>query len=241
MKIGFEGRVILVTGGTRGIGAAMAEAFASAGGDVIVTGSASRPDALPANWRFLSVDFTVSTSVEAFCAQVVALGRVDVLVNNAGINRINSIDQTRDEDWEALSAVNVDGPWRVTREVSRLMMAHRYGRIVNIASIFGCVSKPKRVLYTMTKYALRGLTVGSALDLAPYGVLVNTVSPGFVQTELTRSILSLAEMDELAAQVPLRRFADPAEIARAVLFLASEQNSYITGQNIIADGGFVDV
>lgn len=241
MRICFEGRVILVTGGTRGIGAAMAEAFVAAGGVVIVTGSSPRPDALPADWRFLQVDFTVPASVEAFCAQVAGLGQVDVLVNNAGINRINPIDQTRDEDWEALSAVNVDGPWRVTREVSRLMMARRYGRIVNIASIFGCISKPKRVLYTMTKYALRGLTVGSALDLAPYGVLVNTVSPGFVQTELTRRILSPAEMDELAAQVPLKRFADPAEIARVVLFLASEQNSYITGQNIIADGGFVDV
>jgi len=119
------------------------------------------------------------------------------------------------------------------------MRRRGYGLIVNIGSIFGLVSRAERTFYSTTKFGIRGLTRGSALDLAGAGILVNTVSPGFVLTELTRRILSGQEMRELAQEVPLGRFAEPEEIARVVAFLASDLNSYITGQNIVVDGGFV--
>lgn len=242
MNIDFKGQVVLVTGGTRGIGRQLADDFEALGAVVIVTGRSAPGDAsVNARRRHLSVDFSERPSVDAFLAQIDALERIDVLVNNAGINRINPIDETDPDDWDDIRAVNLDGPFLLTRSVSRIMKRHRYGRIVNVASIFGVISKPKRVLYSMSKFGLRGLTAGSALDLAPYGILVNTISPGFVMTELTQSILSAAEMQELAAQVPLGRFAQPAEISRVVLFLSSRENSYLTGQNIVVDGGFVNV
>jgi 3-oxoacyl-[acyl-carrier protein] reductase len=245
MKIDFHGQVVLITGGTRGIGKQLAADFRALGADTIITGRAESceesSDDSAMRHRRLDVDFTNQSSVTAFLAQLEAIDRIDVLVNNAGINRINTIDETRTEDWEAIRAVNLDGPFLVTREVSRIMKRHRYGRIVNIASIFGVISKSKRVLYSMSKFGVRGLTVGSAIDLAPHGILVNTVSPGFVLTELTRSILSPSEMEALASQIPLGRFAEPDEIAKVVLFLASGENTYLTGQNIVVDGGFVNV
>ena len=121
------------------------------------------------------------------------------------------------------------------------MQERKFGRIINITSIFGVISKAKRSIYTTTKFGLRGLTVTSAIELAPYNVLVNSVSPGFVLTELTKSILSEEEMKNLASQVPIGRFAEPDEISHVVLFLASPLNTYLTGQNIVVDGGFVDV
>ena len=238
MKIDFTGQTALVTGGTRGIGKELADQLADLGARVIVTGRSEKGDC---PHRLMQVDFENRESTLRFLDLVEAAGRIDVLVNNAGINRINTIDATNVEDWDALRAVNLDAPLLLTRAVSSIMKKNGYGRIVNIASIFGVISKPRRALYSMTKFGLRGLTVASALDLARHGILVNTLSPGFVLTELTRSILSEAEMNELAAEVPLGRFADPAEIARVALFLASRENTYITGQNIVADGGFVNV
>jgi len=239
MNIDFHGQVVVVTGGTRGIGKQTADEFAALGADVIVTGTKLERDG--SGHRYFAVDFTESASLDRFLIDLEHTGRIDVLVNNAGINRLNPVDEVLMEDWEAIRAVNLDGPLRVTRTVSGIMKQHRYGRIVNIASIFGVISKSKRVLYSMSKFGLRGLTVGSAIDLAAYGILVNTVSPGFVLTELTRSILLETEMQQLASQVPLGRFAEPAEIAKVILFLASRHNTYLTGQNIVVDGGFVDV
>ncbi len=238
MNVEFEGQVVLITGGTRGIGREIAAAYASLGATIFVTG---RNEVAHSEFGFLRVDFADPASVQSFLARIDSFERIDVLVNNAGINRINAIDDTKTEDWEAIRSVNLDGPFLVTRAASRIMKRNRYGRIVNIGSIFGVISKARRVLYSMSKYGLRGLTVGSAIDLAKHGILVNTVSPGFVLTELTRSILSKEEIGELTDQVPLGRFADPAEIAKVVLFLTSRENTYITGQNIIVDGGFVSV
>ena len=127
------------------------------------------------------------------------------------------------------------------REISRKMKKNQYGRIVNISSIFGVISKAKRSIYTTTKFGLRGLTVTAAIELAPYKVLVNSVSPGFVLTELTKRMLSEEEIKALSGQVPLGRFAEVDEISRIVLFLASSLNTYLTGQNIVVDGGFISV
>jgi 3-oxoacyl-[acyl-carrier protein] reductase len=249
LDLTFDGQTALVTGGTRGIGLQIAKDLQSAGAHVVVTGTSPRsferirshfnPDKSPV--EFFSVDFSDSESTTIFLSCVDRIERIDVLVNNAGINRINPVDKVEMKDWDDLAAVNLKAPIMLTRVVSRKMRQQQYGRIVNIGSIFGVISKAKRALYSATKHGLHGLTIASALDLAPDGILVNTVSPGFVLTELTKSILSDKEIGELTAQVPVGRFAQPEDISAVVLFLSSSKNRYITSQNIVVDGGFLNV
>jgi 3-oxoacyl-[acyl-carrier protein] reductase len=245
MKLDFDGQTALVTGATRGIGRQIALDLASLGARVLLTGTDEQRALGSAKLlsgkghRGLVVDFCDSASTDSFIAAVGLEPRIDVLVNNAGINRINPIDAILDEDWLAVQRVNLEAPLRLTRAVSRIMKANGYGRIVNISSIFGVVSKEKRALYSITKFGLRGLTLASAHDLAAHGVLVNSVSPGFVRTELTDRLLSPNEQAALASQVPLRRFANPDEISPVVIFLASSLNTYITAQDVVVDGGFI--
>jgi 3-oxoacyl-[acyl-carrier protein] reductase len=250
MKIDFKGQTVLVTGATRGIGKQIADDLEALGASLILTGSkkaqiaglmkkAKGSGKVSRQW--LAVDFLNKESTRRFLEKIGSLKRVDVCINCAGINRINSVEETLPEDWRDIAAVNLEAPYLITRAVSRIMKKNGYGRIVNIASIFGVISKAGRSLYSMSKFGLRGLTVSSAIDLAPYNILVNAVSPGFVMTELTRRILKQDEMKTLARQVPVGRFAQPGEISKAVLYLASDQNTYITGQNLVIDGGFVNV
>lgn len=137
--------------------------------------------------------------------------------------------------------VNLKAPFLITKTVGRKMKRQGYGRIVNIASVFGVVSREQRAAYSSSKFALRGLTMAVSNELARHNVLVNAVSPGFILTDLTRRILSEQEIVDLAQQIPMRRFGKPEEIAKVVLFLASSMNTYLTGQNIIVDGGYVNV
>ncbi len=249
MQIDFSGKNVLITGATRGIGQQIADDMETSGANLFLTGSDAQriatlnTEAVQSgrNRKYYAVDFMNREALTAWIAQLCQRETIDVCVNNAGINRINPIHDVEDADWDAISKVNLEAPLIITRQVSRQMKERRYGRIINIASIFGVLSRAGRSLYSVSKFGLRGLTVASALDLAPYNVLVNSVSPGFVMTELTKSILSSAEMEQLAAQVPLGRFAAPKEISAAVLFLASDLNTYITGQNLVIDGGFVNV
>lgn len=248
MNIDFEGQVVVVTGATRGIGKQLADDFEELGAQLIVTGTdpaevdaLNRASGKRRRRTYHAVDFRHADSLKGFVDELARAERIDVCINNAGINRLNPIDETLDEDLREIMAVNVEAPVLITRAVSRVMKRHNYGRIVNISSIWGSIGKPKRSVYSVSKFAIRGLTVGAAVDLAPYNVLVNTVSPGFVLTDLTRQNLSEQEISELARQVPVGRFAEPAEIAKAVLFLASAENTYITGQNLVVDGGFVHV
>lgn len=245
MQLDFNGKVALVTGATRGIGAQVAKDLALSGARVLLTGTdavrVTRCAAeLPGHGHVgLAADFLGNESMALLLERIEAEPRIDILINNAGINRINPVDEVTDEDWHAVERVNLEAPLRLTRVVSRLMKSNRYGRIVNVASVFGVVGKGRRAIYSMTKFGVRGLTVATAHDLASYGVLANAVSPGFVRTDLTDRILSPEQQTELVAQVPLGRFATPEEIAPVILFLASSLNSYLTGQNIIVDGGFV--
>jgi len=250
MKIDFEGQVVLVTGATRGIGRQTADDFAELGAELILTGTIE--DEINALNRsieelenppkkYYCVNFLDANSTEKFLGELRDYTRIDVCVNNAGINRIDYIDETKTKDWDDIIAVNLKAPFLVTREISKIMKKNGYGRIVNIGSIFGSISREKRSIYSSSKFGLRGLTVASSNELARHNILVNTVSPGFVLTELTKNILSEEEMAELAAHVPMGRLAEPGEISKVVLFLASGFNTYITGQNIIVDGGYINV
>jgi 3-oxoacyl-[acyl-carrier protein] reductase len=250
MKIDFQGQTVLVTGATRGMGKQFADDFAKLGANLILTGTnkdtidtlnrEAKSDKQSLR-KYYAVDFTDAESTKKFIDAIGTYPKIDVCINNAGINRINFIDETLLKDWKDILSANLEAPFLITRAVSSLMKKNRYGRIVNIASIFGVLSKAKRSIYSTTKFGLRGLTTTSAIELAPYNVLVNSVSPGFVLTELTKSILTKEEMKSLSSQVPIGRFAEPDEISRVVLFLASSLNTYLTGQNIVVDGGFVDV
>lgn len=250
MKVDYEGQTVLVTGATRGIGKQLADDFAKLGANLILTGTdknqiealnqAAKRDGRLSR-RYYPVDFSNSDSTRTFVEAIESFQRIDVCINNAGINRISFIDETLLEDWRDILAVNLEAPFMIIRAVSKLMKRNHYGRIVNIASIFGVISKAKRSIYTATKFGLHGLTLTASIELAPYNVLVNAVSPGFVLTELTKNILSEEEMKNLASQVPIGRFAEVDEISRVVLFLASSLNTYLTGQNVIVDGGYVNV
>ena len=250
MKFDFSGQVALVTGGTRGLGKQIADDLFNLGSDLIITGTNSNhikelnhtlvPEKRK-RVKYIAADFRDAENIKQFTKQIMAYERIDVCVNNACINRINYIDETLLEDWDDIITVNLKAPFMIIREAAKIMKKRNYGRIVNISSIFGVVSRAKRSIYSTSKFGLRGLTLAVANELAKYNILVNSVSPGFVLTELTKRILTGEEMTELADQVPIRRFAMPDEISRVVIFLASSLNTYIAGQNIIVDGGYVNV
>jgi len=239
-------RVVLITGATRGIGAAIADAFGGENVELLLTGTREdeidrlNETSLPER-RYLQADFSSSASLEAFLEQVEALDRLDVCINNAGINIIKSVDDVAPADFDRLTAVNYRAPYLISQAAARIMKRQGRGWIVNIGSIWSVITKPGRSLYCASKAGLAGMTRAIATDLAPHGVLVNCVSPGFVMTDMTRQSLSEEEVQQLASQVPLGRFAAPTEIARVVSFLGSPSNTYLTGQNIVVDGGFCHV
>lgn len=250
LQIDFTGKVVLITGATRGIGAALAQDFHTNGADLILTGTnlkqivdleRNNAEKGITNIKYIQVDFTNEVSLQNFLNNIAHCKQIDVCINNAGTNRIDFIDSAKIDDYDLLTSVNLRAPFLINRQVSRLMKRARYGRIINIASIWGVISKPKRSIYSTTKFGLIGMTKAMAAELGKYNILVNAVSPGFTMTELTRSTLSKREIKKLTTQIPLNRFAQPEEISKVVLFLSSDINSYITGQNIIVDGGFVSV
>ncbi|CAA6690201.1 MULTISPECIES: SDR family NAD(P)-dependent oxidoreductase [unclassified Lentimonas] len=237
---------VLVTGATRGIGRAIAARLLKDGYAVYGTGtnrSAARcadlPDLVGVSW--LDVDFSDRASVRVFLTALAGLGPFDGLVNNAGVNRIKPLDEVDEADYDFVHDTNLRSPYLVCREVIKGMEQVGGGRIVNIASIWSVITKAHRSLYSSAKTGLVGLTRALAVEAGPKGVLVNTVSPGFVMTDMTRESLSEAEIAALEAQVPMRKMAAPEDIADVVRFLLSQENRYLTGQNIIVDGGFTNV
>jgi 3-oxoacyl-[acyl-carrier protein] reductase len=167
---------------------------------------------------------------------VAAFGRVDILVNNAGITRDGLLVRMKDEDWDAVLTVNLKGAFLCTRAVSRVMTKQRYGRIINIASIVGQMGNAGQANYCASKAGLIGLTKSNARELAKRSVTVNAVAPGFIATAMTDALSDKVKAD-LAAQIPMERLGSSEDIANAVVFLASEQSSYITGQVIGVNGG----
>lgn len=248
IKLDFSGKTVVITGATRGLGKSIAEHFQDSGATLILTGTdKNRINALNKSLkdkirtRYFYLDFLKEGSVSRFLSDIKSYKKIDICINNAGINRINYIYDTRINDWDEIMKVNLRGPFILAREIGRMMKERRYGRIVNIASIFGVITKEKRAAYAAAKAGLIGLARTAAVDLAPYNILVNSVSPGFILTDLTKRILAPQEMADLRSRIPLGRFAKPEDIAPLVLFLASDLNTYITGQNIIVDGGYANV
>jgi 3-oxoacyl-[acyl-carrier protein] reductase len=217
-------RTLFITGGSRGIGAATAEKFRKNGYKVIMP---SRGE----------MDLSSPESVKAYFKKNCRL-MVDCIVNNAGINPLAAVDELTDKDIFETININLTAPLMVVRALVGQMKKSKYGRIVNIGSIWGVVSKEKRTVYSMTKNGIHGLTNTLAVELGKYNILANTVCPGYTNTELTKKNISAAEAGKIEKEIPLGRFADPDEIAGLIYFLGSEQNTYITGQKIAIEGGF---
>lgn len=240
MNIDFTNKTVLVTGGTRGIGASIVRHFENLNAEVIATGANKDQLHKSINRRvkYHYLDLKNEKSISDFIEYISQRKKIDVLINNAGMNKIDPIEKIKDEDWNNIYNINLYGPFVLTREISKIMKKNKYGRIVNIASIFGVISREKRAAYSSTKSGLIGLTKATAHDLAKDNILVNSISPGFINTELTKNILGEKSMKEISSSIPLKRLGDSDEIAKLVLFLTSDQNTYITGENIIIDGGY---
>lgn len=234
-----EAKKVLVTGGTRGIGAAIASRLAVEGATVTVTGTRPRADP-PEHCSYVPVDFGDQRALEHF-AGLVATWDLDVLVNNAGINQIAPFAQTDPEVFDRIQRINLRAPFMLCRSVVSGMCARSWGRIVNITSVFGLVSKAHRGPYSVSKFGLDGMTAALAAEVAADGVLVNSVSPGFIETDMTREVLGTAGIADVVRGVPMGRMGKPEEVAALVAWLCSSENGYLSGQNIVIDGGFTRV
>ena len=241
--IDLGGRVAFVTGGTRGIGLAIARALRGAGARVAVAGrDAERSRAVATELGDavgVSCDVADGTQVEAAIAEAErALGPIDILVNNAGLTRDNILLRLTEADWDAVLDANLKGAFHTTRTVIKGMMKRRSGRIINITSIVGLTGNKGQANYAASKAGLVGFTKSVAKEYASRGVLANCVAPGFIETDMTSGLPDEARA-ALLQQIALGRLGRPEDVAGAVLFLASDLASYVTGQVLVIDGGMV--
>lgn len=218
---------VLLTGASRGIGKAILDVLSSDEYEIFA------PDRNELN-------LLDSDSVDRFCKKYKDLD-IDIIINNAGINKINQIESISDEEISETLEINLISPIKLIRNFIPHMKNVKYGKIVNIASIWSVVSKEKRAIYSASKSGLNGLTKALSIELGCYNILVNSVSPGYTRTELTNLNNTTDEIANIEKLIPLGRMADPIEIANVVAFLVGETNSYITGQNIVIDGGYTSL
>jgi len=237
-----DGEIALVTGASRGIGKAIATKLAAEGATVIGTatsegGAASIAEYLGAQGTGMVLDVTNADSVaEVLAAIEEQYGPISILINNAGITRDNLMMRLKDDDWDAIINTNLTSVFKISKACLRNMMKARKGRIITIGSVVGSTGNPGQANYAAAKAGLIGFSKSLAREVGSRGITVNTVAPGFIDTDMTRA-LSDEQRDALKGQIPLSRLGDPEDIANAVAFLASPSASYITGETLHVNGG----
>lgn len=242
-----KGKTVVVTGGSRGIGFAIAEAFANNGANIVI--SSRSEDSLNEAAQSLSntgasvkpipSDVSQQSSVKELIEKTVSeYDTIDVVINNAGITKDNLMLRMREEDWDAVMDVNLKGTFLCTKFASRVMLKQRSGSIINISSVVGVTGNPGQTNYAASKSGILGLTKAAAQELASRNITVNAIAPGYIETEMTDK-LNEKQRNELTARIPLGRIGLPSDIAGMALFLASPAANYITGQVFRVDGGMV--
>ena len=244
-----DGKIALVTGGSRGLGYVIAEALSSAGATVALSARNLEPAKRAAETIAhatgrdvvgLAADVTSAANVESMVERVLqASGRIDILVNNAGVNIRGPIEELHEDDWDTVVDTNLKGPWLCCRAVAATMKRQRWGRVINVSSMLGEISLPGRTPYASSKGGLTLLTKTLALEWARDGINVNALCPGPFATEINTPLLNdPVARAQMEANVPLARWGEPGELGPAAVFLASEASSFMTGATLFIDGGY---
>ncbi|KIL47683.1 3-oxoacyl-[acyl-carrier-protein] reductase [Jeotgalibacillus campisalis] len=243
-----QGKTALVTGASRGIGREIALELARNGANVAINYSGSKERAEQVAEEITGFGreaFVIQANVgEADQVQnmiketISRFGSIDILVNNAGVTRDNLLMRMKDDEWDDVININLKGVFLTTKAVTRSMMKQRSGRIINISSIVGVTGNPGQSNYVASKAGVIGLTKSTAKELSSRGITVNAVAPGFIETDMTDKLTEDIQ-DEMRKQIPLARFGSPSDVAKVVLFLSSDDASYMTGQTLHVDGGMV--
>lgn len=239
-------KTVLITGAARGIGAACAEKFAALGYNIVLNYRTSEKQALAlaetlkqngAQVLRVCADVSDANAVESLFAQAeAAFGQVDILINNAGISQIKMLCDVTEADWRHMFAVNMDSAYLCSKRALCAMVAQKWGRIIHISSMWGICGASCEVPYSASKAALIGFTKALAKELAPSGITVNALAPGFIDTPMNRNV-SPEDTAAFIEEIPVRRIGKPHEVAHAAAFLAHEDSGYITGQVLAVDGG----
>ncbi|GAB4349939.1 MAG: 3-oxoacyl-[acyl-carrier-protein] reductase [Flammeovirgaceae bacterium] len=215
---------VLITGGSKGIGKAICNLLSQSSDLEIVAPTR------------IELDLNSNDSIKQY---LLTNKGFDIVINNAGINNLALVEDVTPELFREMLQVNLEAPMYILSHTISHMKEKRWGRIINISSIWGISSKDRRAMYSATKSGLNGITKSLAKEMGPYNILVNSLCPGFINTELTKKNISEELKTELCSQIPLGRFAEPEEVAKYIKFLISDENSYITGQTLLIDGGFL--
>jgi NAD(P)-dependent dehydrogenase (short-subunit alcohol dehydrogenase family) len=248
-KFRIDGKVALVTGGARGLGRTMATALAEAGADVALTGRTLEPcqkaaseisAATKRRCGAYQADVTMAADVERLASNVEAdFGRIDILVNNAGTNIRGTIEQLTEADWDTVVDTNLKGPFLCARAVGQGMVKRGWGRVINLGSVLGVIALAGRAPYASSKAGIINLTRVLALEWAGTGVTANAICPGAFGTEMNRQLLDdPVKYQEFVKRIPMGRWGEPDELGGAVVFLASDASTYVTGSALFVDGGW---
>lgn len=243
-----DGKVAIVTGGSRGIGRAVALELAGAGAKIVINYAGNIKaaqetkeliEAKGGNALTIQADVSDMAAVDAMIKKTLdTFGRIDILINNAGITRDNLIMRMKEEDWDAVINTNLKGIFTCTKAVSRIMMKQKSGKIINMTSVVGIMGNAGQANYAAAKAGVIGFTKSMAKELASRNITVNAIAPGFIETDMT-AVLTEQVKEDLTAKVPLGRLGTPKDVAQCALFLSSEAANYVTGQTIHIDGGMV--